>query len=214
MRLGFLAALFCAAQLIPAASISYTSSSAFLAAASAPADDFRNFTNGQNISSGETALDGLTYSAFVLTLGATQLDITNLYNSFSGLSLGANHLTQGSNQTFFYGGEGATVSFGIPITAFGIFFNVNPNSGTFGFSTSAGSASTGSASYDTSTFVFAGLTSTTPFSSITFSSTGGSAVYNVPEYLIGYTSGPEPATFGITLAGALLLAARARLRRN
>ncbi|HWZ30882.1 MAG TPA: hypothetical protein VNX18_06095 [Bryobacteraceae bacterium] len=213
MRLGFLTALFCAAQLIPAASISYTSSSAFLAAASAPAYDFRNLTNGQNISSGST-VEGLTYSAFVLTLGATQLDITNLYNSFSGLSLGANHLTQGSNQTFFYGGEGATVSFGIPITAFGIFFNVNPNSGTFGFSTSAGSASTGSASYDTSTFVFAGLTSTTPFSSITFSSTGGSAVYNVPEFLIGYTSGPEPATFGITLAGALMLAALARVRRN
>ena len=67
---------------------------------------------------------------------------------------------------------------------FGIFYNVNANSGTFGILTSAGNASTSSASYDTSTFVFAGLISTTPFTSAEiFSNSGGAgtASYNIPE---------------------------------
>ena len=165
----------------------------------------------RTIASGPT-IDGLTYSAFVLTLGASQLDITNQYNSFTGLSLGADHTSRGANQTFFYGGEGATIAFAMPVTAFGMFFNVNLNSGTFDFTSSVGSAITGSASYDTRTFVFAGLVSDVPFASISFSSTGADAVFNVPEDLVGAV--PEPATFGLIGAGILVLAAYRTSRRK
>ena len=101
----------------------------------------------------------------------------------------------------------------MPVTAFGMFFNVNLNSGTYGFTTSEGNASTGSASCDTSTFVFAGLASSVPFTSISFSSAGANATYNVPEDLVGAAI-PEPATIGLMVAGGLLLGAYQTLRRK
>src|SRR6516225_1869777 len=79
--------------------------------------------------------------------------ITNLFNSFSGLSLGGN---QSGGAQFFFGGDSFTVTFPSPINAIGAFFNVNLNSGNFVLATAAGSATTGSATYDTSTFVFDG----------------------------------------------------------
>ncbi len=62
-----------------------------------------------------------------------------------------------------------TVTFAAPVNAFGLFFNVNLNSGDYGFSTSLGTATTGSTNYDINSFVFAGLLSTnTQFTSATF----------------------------------------------
>ncbi len=200
-----------------AGSITYTSSAAFLAATTPNVtENYSTFTNGQDISSGFSA-NGFTYSAFVLTNGATALDITNKYNSISGLSLGADHTALGSNETFFFGGEGATITFSKPVTAFGMFFNVNLDSGTYGFCSIVECASTGSASYDTGTFVFAGLTSSTPFSSITFDSTGADASYNVPELLATTSTSatPEPSSsllFGIGLVALLVSVARSKRR--
>ncbi len=173
-------------------------------------ENYGTQTNGHLISS-NNVIDGLTYNAFVLTQVATQLDITNTFNSVSGLSLGADHV-QGFGRTDFLNGEGATITFASPVTAFGMFFNVNLNSGSFGFTSSAGSATTGSAAYDSSSFVFAGLISTVPFSSISFISTGPLATYTVPELLLGTTT-PEPSTLAITMTGIALLALGALKRR-
>jgi hypothetical protein len=72
-----------------------------------------------------------------------------------------------------------------------------------------------SASYDTSTFVFDGLISSTAFSSITLTSTSAAAgSFNVPEVLFGAAPAstvPEPLTASILGAG---LAGLAFLRRR
>jgi hypothetical protein len=153
MRSCTFAGLFLLAGLASATTITYTSSVAFEAATTVNLTENygAGFANGQDLASGFSA-DGITYSGFVLSGGATALDITNQYNSFSGLSLGADHTAvSGSAFTYFLGGEGATLTFSSPIDAFGMFFNVNLNSGTYGFTTSVGSASTGSAAWDTPT---------------------------------------------------------------
>jgi hypothetical protein len=194
----------------------YTSSAAFLAAISGlsqTVEDYSNgFFDGEAIPNGFSA-HGITYNEFNLTGGATQGDITNQYNSFSGLSLGADHTNLGSAFTYFLGTEGATISFATPVTAFGMFFNVNLNSGQYGFLYGAsGEAFTNSASYDTSTFVFVGVVADTPFSSLTFSSTDAvNGVYNVPEMI--YATGanvPEPSS--ILLLGTSALAVFAGIR--
>jgi hypothetical protein len=216
MRFGTFASFLLSVGLATAGTVTYTSSAAFEGATTVNAIENygSGFSNGEDLSTGFSA-DGITYSGFVLTSGATLLDITNQYDSLSGLSLGADHTAaSGPAFTYFLGGEGATLTFNIPVTAFGMFFNVNPNSGTYGFTSSVGTASTDSVAYDTGTFVFAGLISTTPFSSVTFSSTGAAAVYNVPELLATTTAVPEPATIGLALVGGLLLAARKFAGRN
>ena len=124
--------------------------------------------------------------------------ITNLFNSFSGLSLGGN---QSGGAQFFFGGDSFTVTFPSPINAIAGFFNVNLNSGNYVLGTAAGSVTTGSATYDTSTFVFDGLISTTPFTSATFSSTDvylGS--FNIPEIEFGAAPAPEPSSLALLCA--------------
>ncbi len=182
----------------------FTSSTAFLAATSGTTvEDYATTTAGQLVPDGST-LDGLTYT-FSTGAGLGGV-ITDQYNSFSGLSLAAKQ-TAGplSSSDYFYGGESFTVSFPTPVTAVGIFANVNPNTGNYDLSTSAGSATTGSSTYDTFTFVFVGLTSATPFSSATFTSEDlALGVYNIPEIIYGQAASvPEPGALVVLGVGLL-----------
>jgi hypothetical protein len=193
-----------------AAVMTFTSSSAFSAAAagtSLTTENYSSGTPGTTISSGGT-FDGLTYSFTGAGLFGTLQGgiITNGFNSFSGNSLGGN---QSGGDQFFFGGDSFTVTFATPINDLGIFFNVNPDSGNYSLTTAVGSVSTGSASFDTDTFVFDGLISDVAFTSATFTSTDTSlGSYNVPEIIFGATpvaqTVPEPAAlalFGMGLVG-------------
>ncbi|MDR3619416.1 MAG: hypothetical protein P4L85_08705 [Paludisphaera borealis] len=189
------------AERADAAVTTYTSSAAFTAGLGGLAvatENYSGFTAGNVINAGDS-FNGLTYSAFTAGPSGTLLggDITSLYNSFSGLSLGGR---QSGGAQFFFGGDSFTVTFATPVNALGIFFNVNPNSGNYGISTSVGNAVTGSAGYDTSTFVFAGLISTTSFSSATIYSTDARlGVYNIPEIVTAAV--PEPSALAMGLLG-------------
>jgi hypothetical protein len=178
----------------------FTSSAAFdtaIAPLSTTIENYSTGTAGQTIGNPGT-VDGNTYSFS----GGTLLGgiITNQFNSFSGLSLGGN---QSGGEQFFFGGDSVTVTvtFAAPVDAVGVFFNVNPNSGNYTLDSTVGSVSTGSAVYDTSTFVFDGIVSDTAFTSVTFFSTDSSlGSYNIPEFV---TAVPEPAT--LSLLGFALL---------
>jgi hypothetical protein len=179
----------------------YTSSSAFNTATAGDTITVENYssgTAGQLIANGG-AFDGLTYSVTGLGLFGTVNGsiITNESNSFSGLSLGGN---QSGGAQYFFGGDSVTVTFAAPVIAVGAFFNVNANSGNYEVDSSAGNAVTGSASFDTSTFVFGGITSSTPFSSITLVSDGPVGSYNVPEIEF-VTATPLPAALPLFAGG-------------
>jgi hypothetical protein len=195
----------------------FTSSGAFFAAInglSITTEDYgTGFFDGEAIPNGFSA-HGITYTQFNLTQGATQGDITNKYHSFSGLSLGADHTDLGDIFTFFLGTEGATINFAQPVTAFGMFFNVNLTSGMYGFTYPNGQAFTDSASYDTETFVFVGVVADNPFSSVTFSSTDATiGDYNVPEMIYATGTGvPEPSS--ILLLGTSVLGMFGVVRRR
>jgi hypothetical protein len=208
--------------IVPASAsfVSITSSTTFQSMVTiTKTENFGTLTNGQLISSGAT-VDGLTYSAFMLTFGATQLDITNQFVSISGLSLGANHTNLPPPPPplppleYFIQNEGATITFASPVTAFGMFFNAGLNSGMYGFTaTSVGTIMNDGTAFDpTSGFFFAGIISTAPFSSISFIDSGSNAAYTVPELFLG-TDTPEPSTLAITMAGIVLLALGAVKRR-
>lgn len=208
MRRFLVFALLAALLVVPAAwaDTVYTSSADFLSAIgglSATTEDYSSgFFDTEPVPNGFSA-HGITYTNFNLTQGATQGIITSLYNSFSGLSLGADHTDLGPQYTYFLPTEGATISFAQPVTAFGMFFNVNLSSGQYGFTYAGKSAYTDSTAYDQSTFVFVGVVADNPFSSITFSSLdAGLGAYNVPE-MIYATSVPEPSS--IVLLGSSLV---------
>jgi len=214
MGAAALAVLALAAAPAQAAIVTYTSSSAFNAAASGIPLTVENYATGSagaHIANGGV-FDGLTYSftpGSVRTL--TGGIITNQLNSFTGLSLGGN---QSGGAQFFFGGDSVTITFANPVNAVGAYFNVNLNSGNYDLNSSVGDAVVGSASYDTSSFVFDGLISTTAFSSITLTSTSSAGSFNVPEILFGATPAstvPEPLTASILGAG---LAGMAFLRRR
>ena len=198
--------------------VTYTDSGAFLTAlGSAPTsvETYSTSTAGTVIAPG-ALLDGITYTSFDLPASSTQDGIvSNQFNSFSGLSLGGDE-DNGAAQ-FFFDGDSFTINFA-PALAIGIFFNVNANSGQFQIATPVGDASTGSAVYDTSTFVFAGLISDSPFTSATISSDSGglgTASYNIPEIILSSQQSPvpEPATLTVAALGLVLLAVL-RLRRR
>ena len=105
------------------------------------------------------------------------------------------------------------MTFPTPIKAVGVFFNVNLNSGNYDVNSTAGDASTGSVSYDTPTFVFDGISSTTPFSSITvLSEDFALGSYNIPE--IEFATVPEPATWALLLASLLGMGAMMRVAQR
>ena len=193
--------------------VSFTSSAAFDAAVAGGTvivEQYATGTNGQTIANGGS-FDGLTYSFAAGPLGTlTGGIITNEFNSFSGLSAAGN---QSTGQHFFFGGDQVTVAFPAPITAVGVFFNVNLGSGNYDLVTPVEGVVTGSAVYDTSTFVFDGITSTIPFSSITLVSENASlGSYNIPE--IEFAPVPEPATLTLVLTALLGLAAVAFTRKE
>jgi len=198
------------------ADMNYTSSAAYFAATSAgqivvfeqynPGIPY--FFDGQDIASGQS-FNGITYSNF--TGGYANADITAQYNSFSGLSLGADNtaLYSDPTQTFFTGGEGITLTFSAPVVAAGVYFNVNPNTGNYGFTTNlGGSAVTGSAAYDTNTFVFAGITSDSPFTSVTLY---GASSYNIPEVT---AATPEPSYYVLLGMGLAAVGLARRYQRS
>src|SRR5262249_34475544 len=111
--------------------VTYTSSAAFDAAlGGAPTlvSNYGTSTAGTLIAPG-TTLEGITYTSFNLGSSPTQEGIiSNQFNSFSGLSFGADQFN-GAAQ-FFFDANSFTISFA-PAFAIGVFFNVNANSGTF-----------------------------------------------------------------------------------
>jgi hypothetical protein len=194
--------------------MTYTSSTAFAAAAGAlSTENYGTGSAGQSIAQGGT-FDGLTYSFTAGPIGTLQNGIiTDQFNSFTGLSLGG---LQSSGAQYFFGGDSVTVTFASPVDSVGAFFNVNANSGDYLTETADGTASTGSASFDTSTFVFAGLISTTPFTSVTFMSDSvDSGSFNIPEIEFGITNQvPEPLTLSLFAAGLVGAGAMRRKRKK
>jgi len=197
-----------------AAVTTYTSSAAFNAALASFTPTVENFSSGsagQTIASGGS-FNGNTYT----TSGNPSLDgtiITNQFNSFTGLSLGGN---QSGSAQFFFSGDHVTVTFAAPVFAVGAFFNVNADSGNFGVTVGGDTASADSATYDTSTFVFAGLVSDTSFNSATFFSSdggAGTASFNIPEIISVAAGVPEPASWAMMLMGFGGLGAVLRRRR-
>jgi hypothetical protein len=192
--------------------VSFTNSAAFNAAAAVGTvivEQYATGTNGQTIANGGS-FDGLTYNFAAGPLGTlTSGIITNEFNSFSGLSAAGN---QSTGQHFFFGGDQVIVEFPAPITAVGMFFNVNLNSGNYDLITPVGNVVTGSIVYDTRTFVFDGITSTIPFSSITLVSENASlGSYNIPE--IEFAPVPEPSTLTLLLTALFGLASIALTRK-
>lgn len=179
----------------------FTSSAAFDAAASGlSVENYSTGTAGETIANGGS-FDGLTYSFSAGPSGTlTGGIITDKFNSFSGLSLGGR---QSGGDQFFYGGDSVTITFANAITEIGVFFNVNANSGNYVLDAAGGEAATDSASYDVSTFVFDGLISTTPFTTVTlFSSNTSLGSYNIPEVEFGQPV-PEPGTLSLLGFGLL-----------
>lgn len=185
----------------------YTNSAAFAAAATGlTVETYATGTSGQAIPGGST-FNGLTYAfatgsnPFATLLGGV---LTPNFNSVSGLSLGG---TQSTGQDFFFGGNTVTVTFPVAVTAVGVLFNVNLNSGNYTLSSGVGSVSNNSSVYDTGTFVFDGLISTTPFTSVTLASTNALlGSFNIPEIEFLAQAVPEPGSVALLGLGAAIMA--------
>ena len=154
----------------------FTSSASFFAAlGSIPSttETYETLANGSVILQGAT-VDSLTYSSF-------PAGVDGLING-SFASIGTQSLTarRGGSPSFFLQGDSITVTFPVPVIASGIFFNAYTSvPGSYCLSTAVGTACNGS-TYDTSSFYFVGLISSTPFTSVTIKGTGsGASGYNV-----------------------------------
>jgi hypothetical protein len=127
-----------------------------------------------------TTLNGVTYNAFP---GGTLGRIDNQFNHFGTDSLALRRASDPNpNKSFFNPGDVLSISFAKPIYILGIFFNANfTNVGSLGIlTTPIGTVTTGGPTYDTGTFYFAGVISTTPFTTATIgSNTKRSSSFNL-----------------------------------
>jgi PEP-CTERM motif len=195
--------LFLAATLFGILSVSnqtqaavFTSSSAFSSATSGlTVENYGSYSAGTLVPEGST-LGALSYS-FNTASGLGGI-ITSQFNSFTGTSLGANQV---GGAQFFFANEGFTVTFASAVTAVGIFANVNLGT-SFTLNTTTGSLTQTINSYDTSTFGFFGITSSTPFNAATFTSQNdGISTFNIPEIEFQAAAVPEPSTWAMMILG-------------
>jgi hypothetical protein len=177
-----------------------------LATSGLTVENYGSYAAGTLVPEGST-LGTLSYS-FNTTSGLGGI-ITDQFNSFTGTSLGAN---QGGAQ-FFFGNEGFTVTFAAPVTAVGIFANVNLGT-SFVLNAATGSLAQTVNIYDTSTFGFFGITSSTPFSSATFTSQDAFSTFNIPEIEFQVAAVPEPSTWAMMILGFAGIGLMAYRRRN
>jgi len=195
-----------------AAVTAFTSSGVYAASSSGNIiEDFGGLDLGTVIAEGDT-VDQIVYTSFTAGSSGELLGgvIQDVFNSFSGLSLGG---LQSDGSEFFFGQDSFSVMLPVPVTGFGAFFNVNLSSGSYLLNTPVGNVLTGSATYDSQTFVFAGLTSTVPFQRVTLSSTDGIGSYNIAELEYApAVATPEPGFFPL-LAAVAVLALISRARR-
>jgi hypothetical protein len=162
--------------------MTFTSSAAFnLALGGSPVkiEGWDTYALNSTIANG-TTLNGVTYNAFP---GGTLGRIDNQFNHFGTQSLALRRASDPNpNKSFFNPGDLLSISFAKPIYVLGIFFNANfTSAGSLGIlSTPIGTVTTGGPTYDTGTFYFAGLISTTPFTTATIgSNTKRSSSFNL-----------------------------------
>jgi hypothetical protein len=194
----------------PASAKTYTSSAAFASGVGPlSTEDYGAYSAGDLVPDGST-LGALTYN--FSTAGGMGGVITGFYNSFTGLSLAAKQVAGPLDPAdFFYGGDSFTVTFPTPVRAVGIFSNVNIPTA-MALTTSTGSASTAGTVYDTSTFIFLGYTSPTPFTSASFFYSSSA---NVPQIEWSTFAGvPEPSSWALMLVGFAGLGAAVRGARR
>jgi hypothetical protein len=205
--LSAVAVAFCLiASEASATTMTFTSSAAFnLALAGSPVkiEGWDTYALNSTIANG-TTLNGVTYNAFP---GGTLGRIDNQFNHFGTQSLSLRRsIDPNPNKSFFNPGDVLSISFASPIYAMGIFFNANfTRAGSLGIlTTPIGTVTTGGPTYDTGTFYFAGLISTTPFTTATIgSNTKRSSSFNL-DNLTFTSSVPDRLGF---LTPALVLGA-------
>jgi hypothetical protein len=204
--LSAVAVAFCLiASEASATTMTFTSSAAFnLALGGSPVtiEGWDTYALNSTIANG-TTLNGVTYNAFP---GGTLGRIDNQFNHFGTQSLALRRASDPSpNKSFFNPGDVLSISFAKPIYVLGIFFNANfTGAGSLGIlSTPIGTVTTGGP-YDTGTFYFAGVISTTPFTTATIgSNTKRSSSFNL-DNLTFTSSVPDRLGF---LTPALVLGA-------
>ncbi len=181
-----------AVQPAHAATVSYTSSSAFFTALGVssylPTTETYDGTTINTLIPSGSSLNGVTYTFSTGLQGR----IDNQFNRIGTAGLAAQRENSSSN--FFLPGESFSVVFPQATYAVGIFFNIFPSPvASLFINTPSGNATTGGASYDQSTLYFAGLISDTPFTTATIGSLSNAASgFNV-DHLTYAAPIPTPA---------------------
>ena len=214
--LSAVAVAFCLiASEASATTMTFTSSAAFnLALGGSPVtiEGWDTYALNSTIANG-TTLNGVTYNAFP---GGTLGRIDNQFNHFGTDSLALRRKSDPNpNKSFFNPGDVLSISFAKPIYVLGIFFNANfTNVGSLGIlTTPIGTVTTGG-TYDTGTFYFAGVISTTPFTTATIgSNTARSSSFNLDNLTFTSTVPDRLGFFTPALVLGSLCALGFRIRR-